>query len=64
MSVAPERCAVIEDSVSGVEAGLAAGMTVFAFTGSVTSVQNLEPYDVVLFDAMQQLPELLVNHAY
>ena len=64
MSVAPERCAVIEDSVSGVEAGLAAGMTVFAFTGSVTSVQNLEPYDVVLFDAMQQLPELWVNHAY
>jgi HAD superfamily hydrolase (TIGR01509 family) len=59
MGVAPERCAVIEDSASGVEAGLAANMTVFAFTGGVTSAQKLAPYDVVLFDAMQELPKLL-----
>ena len=31
MGVAPERCAVVEDSVSGVEAGRAAGMRTFAF---------------------------------
>lgn len=31
MGVAPRECAVVEDSVSGIRAGLAAGMTVFAF---------------------------------
>ena len=31
MGVAPEHCAVIEDSIAGVRAGLAANMTVFAY---------------------------------
>jgi HAD superfamily hydrolase (TIGR01509 family) len=31
LGVAPEHCAVVEDSLFGVQAGLAAGMTVFAF---------------------------------
>jgi HAD superfamily hydrolase (TIGR01509 family) len=30
LGVAPERCAVVEDSLTGIEAGLAAGMTVYA----------------------------------
>src|ERR1700688_1131115 len=59
MGVEPERCAVIEDSVSGVEAGLAAGMSVFAFSGGVTSADRLRRDGVVLFDAMHQLPALL-----
>lgn len=34
MGVAPNRCLVIEDSVAGVMAGEAAGMTVWGYTGS------------------------------
>ncbi len=61
MGVAPDRCAVIEDSVSGVAAGLAAGMTVFAYSGGVTSAQKLQRDDVTVFESMHLLPELLVR---
>jgi HAD superfamily hydrolase (TIGR01509 family) len=56
MGTEPARCAVVEDSVSGVAAGLAAGMKVFAFAGGVTPASRDE---VVVFDDMRLLPELL-----
>jgi HAD superfamily hydrolase (TIGR01509 family) len=59
MGVPSNRCAVIEDSVSGVEAGLAAGMVVFAFSGGVTNAERLERDGVVLFDSMHLLPHLI-----
>jgi HAD superfamily hydrolase (TIGR01509 family) len=59
MGVAPKRCAVVEDSISGVAAGVTAGMTVFAFAGGVTSSAKLERHGVVVFDDMRLLPGLL-----
>lgn len=62
MGVTPDRCAVIEDSVAGMEAGLAAGMTVFGFTNELheeyfDSVRN-KP--IRFFDDMGKLNDLLI----
>jgi beta-phosphoglucomutase-like phosphatase (HAD superfamily) len=35
LAVAPDRCAVIEDSTTGILAGVSAGMTVFGFSRDV-----------------------------
>ena len=59
MGVAPGRTAVIEDSAHGVAAGVAAGMTVFAYTGGVTPAARLTGPGVVAFDDMRALPALV-----
>ena len=59
MGVQPAKTAVIEDSAHGVAAGLAAGMTVFAYTGGVTPAERLMGPGVVAFDDMRRLPLLL-----
>ncbi len=59
MGVQPSRCAVIEDSIAGVEAGIAAGMTVFAFGAGVTKSSALARDGVTLFMEMSELPSLL-----
>lgn len=59
MRAVPHRCAVVEDSVSGVLAGLSADMTVFGFTGSVTGSKQLEESGAIVFDHMSQLSDLL-----
>jgi HAD superfamily hydrolase (TIGR01509 family) len=53
------RCAVIEDSVSGVTAGIAAQMSVLAFAGGVTSARQLSLEGAIVFTDMGDLPELL-----
>lgn len=55
MGVPPERCAVVEDSVSGVKAGLAAGMAVYV-------LRSAEPLPAELASkvhAMDHLAELI-----
>lgn len=59
MGVAPARSVVIEDSVNGVLAGCAAGMTVFGFAG-LTRPERLRAAGAVrTFTQMRELPSLL-----
>jgi HAD superfamily hydrolase (TIGR01509 family) len=59
MRFPPSRSVVVEDSQYGVQAGLAAGMRVLAYTGGITANDTLRSDGVVLFDDMQELPTLL-----
>lgn len=61
MGAIPAHCAVVEDSVFGVEAGRAAGMTVFGYTGTFGGAA-LAARGAVVFDRMTELPELLERH--
>ncbi|MEW2622079.1 HAD family hydrolase [Streptomyces sp. NPDC048106] len=58
MGVAPERCAVVEDSPLGVQAAVAAGMDVYGFT-AMTPAERLTG-TTRLFGAMSELPDLLI----
>lgn len=58
--VAPARCAVVEDSVAGARAGIAAGMKVFAYHADPhADIGGLRAAGAELFDDMRDLPRLL-----
>ena len=61
MGVAPGRCAVVEDSVYGVQAALAAGMEAFGYAGGVTPASRLAATGdgVTTFEDMADLPAVL-----
>ncbi len=61
MGVAPEACAVVEDSQYGLQAARAAGMRAFAYAGGMTPAHRLEGRDTVIFDDMRKLPGLLTD---
>ena len=61
MGAEPTRCAVIEDSVPGVQAGCAAGMTVFAYAGGATDATALARPGATVVESMSALVGLLAR---
>ncbi|MBN3897774.1 MAG: HAD family hydrolase [Nostoc sp. NOS(2021)] len=61
MGVQPSSCTVVEDSVLGVRAGVAASMRVLGYTNQ-DEATLLESFGVTVFHSMCQLPCLLSNH--
>lgn len=60
MGVGPADCIVIEDSVAGTQAGVAAGMRVFSYHGDPHSdPEGLAEAGGILFDDMRRLARLV-----
>ena len=61
LGTTPGRCAVVEDSVHGVEAARSAGMHVFAYAGGVTPAERLAGPGTTVFSDMRDLPALIAS---
>ena len=66
LGVDPRRCAVVEDTVTGVQAGVAAGATVFAYSPGTPGHQApqalLDAGAVIVFSDMATLPDVLRSY--
>ena len=62
MGAAPDRCAVIEDTATGVRAGVAAGMAVFGYVaGPQSDAATLRALGATPFERMRDLRALLTT---
>jgi HAD superfamily hydrolase (TIGR01509 family) len=61
MQAAPSDCVVIEDSVQGVLAGVAAGMRVFGYAGGLTPEIHLRDAGAEVFHHMAELSAILTR---
>jgi HAD superfamily hydrolase (TIGR01509 family) len=60
MGGTPSKTAVVEDSLLGVRAGIAAGMTVFGYA-ELSDPRALADEGAIVFDNMQDLPALIAD---
>src|SRR3546814_494086 len=65
LGVAPTRCAVVEDTVTGAAAGVAAGATVFGYSPDTAGHSGADALRAVgvahVFSDMAELPQLLAE---
>jgi HAD superfamily hydrolase (TIGR01509 family) len=59
LGVHAKDCLVIEDSIAGIKAGVAAGMTVFAFSEQMNESEQLKAGASRCFDSMRELKHQL-----
>lgn len=59
LGYSPSGCVVVEDSLAGVEAALAADMKVIAYDGGVFSRESLDGLGVAIIEDMLELPRTL-----
>ena len=57
----PSACCVVEDTPTGVEAGVAAGMRVYGYCGLTPASRLTHAGAHVVFDEMKRLPALLLG---
>lgn len=62
MGVEPRLCVVVEDSINGVRAAVAAEMTCYGFAGGLTARDDLAGAGAITFDTMTELSEWLLPH--
>jgi len=55
MGVEPDHCVVIEDSVNGCRAAIAAGMTCYGSAGGLSQRDDLRATGAIVFDTMAEL---------
>jgi HAD superfamily hydrolase (TIGR01509 family) len=61
MGVEPDRCVVIEDSINGCRAAIAAGITCYGFAGGLSERDDLRATGAIVFDTMSELGTLLLG---
>ncbi len=59
LQISPKRCAVVEDTVTGITAGVAAGATVFAYAPDGDGAALRDAGAVEVFSSMADLPQLM-----